>query len=80
VANGYGYSATLEIQRAEELVGKALAASPRNWFAHYAKGSLRRVVQHRCEEAIPAQSRSAAHGSDQKRLRYSPLGRLARRR
>jgi adenylate cyclase len=53
VANGYGYSATLEIQRAEELVGKALAASPRNWFAHYAKGSLRRVVQHRCEEAIP---------------------------
>jgi adenylate cyclase len=52
VANGYAYSATLEIQRAEELLGKALAASPRNWFAHYAKGSLRRVVQHRCEEAI----------------------------
>src|SRR6516165_2294189 len=44
VANGYAHSATLEIQRAEELVGKALAASPRYWFAHYAKGSLRRVV------------------------------------
>jgi adenylate cyclase len=53
VASGYAYSATLEIQRAEELVGKALAASPHYWFAHYAKGSLRRVVQHRCEEAIP---------------------------
>jgi tetratricopeptide (TPR) repeat protein len=53
VANGYAHSATLEIQRAEELVGKALAASPRYWFAHYAKGSLRRVVQYRCDEAIP---------------------------
>jgi adenylate cyclase len=53
VANGYAYSATLETQRAEELVGKALAASPGYWFAHYAKGTLRRVVQHRCDEAIP---------------------------
>jgi len=52
VANGYAYSATLETQRAEELVGKALAASPRYWFAHYAKATLR-LVQHRCEEAIP---------------------------
>ena len=53
VANGYASSGTAEIQRAEELVGKALAASPRNWFAHYAKGTLRRIVQHRCDEAIP---------------------------
>jgi len=53
VANGYASSGAAEIRRAEELIGKALASSPRNWFAHYAKGSLRRVVQHRCEEAIP---------------------------
>jgi adenylate cyclase len=53
VAEGYASSAYFENQRAEELVGKALAASPRNWFAHYAKGTLRRLVQHRCEEAIP---------------------------
>jgi len=52
VASGSTYSATLETQRAEELVGKALAASPRNWVAHYAKATLR-LVQHRCEEAIP---------------------------
>ena len=52
VASGSTYSATLETQRAEELVGKALAASPRNWVAHYAKATLR-LVQHRCEEVIP---------------------------
>jgi adenylate cyclase len=51
VASGSTYSATLETERAEELVGKALAASPRNWVAHYAKATLR-LVQHRCEEAI----------------------------
>jgi TolB-like protein/Flp pilus assembly protein TadD len=41
-----------DFRRAEELVGQALAASPRDWFAHYAKGSVLRF-QGRCEEAIP---------------------------
>jgi tetratricopeptide (TPR) repeat protein len=40
------------MRRAEELVGEAIAAAPCNWFAHYAKGSIRRS-QGRCEEAIP---------------------------
>ena len=31
---------------------RALAASPRDWFAHYAKGALRRW-QGRCDEAVP---------------------------
>jgi tetratricopeptide (TPR) repeat protein len=40
-----------DFRRAEELVGQALAASPRDWFAHYAKGALRRW-QGRCDEAV----------------------------
>jgi tetratricopeptide (TPR) repeat protein len=52
-ANGFASSGSAEIQRAEELVGKALAASPRYWFAHHAKGTLRRAIYHRCDEAIP---------------------------
>jgi len=45
-------SAATEIARAEELVGQALAASPRNPLAHYAKGQVLRA-QNRYEEAIP---------------------------
>jgi adenylate cyclase len=40
-----------DIARAEELIGQALAASPSNWRAHFAKGQLLRV-QRRCSEAI----------------------------
>jgi TolB-like protein/Flp pilus assembly protein TadD len=41
-----------DIARAEELVGQALAASPRSPLAHYAKGELLRT-QRRYEDAIP---------------------------
>jgi adenylate cyclase len=54
VRGGNRWTATPEadFRRAEELVGQALAASPRDWFAHYAKGALRRW-QGRCDEAVP---------------------------
>jgi TolB-like protein/class 3 adenylate cyclase/Flp pilus assembly protein TadD len=45
-------SAAADIARADELVGQALAASPRDWFAHWVKGQVLRA-QGRCEEAIP---------------------------
>ena len=45
-------SAAADIARAEGLVGQALAASPRNPHAHFAKGQVLRA-QGRCEEAIP---------------------------
>jgi adenylate cyclase len=50
---GQGWSDTpaADFQRAEELIGQALAASPRDWLAHYAKGAVLRW-QGRCEEAI----------------------------
>jgi TolB-like protein len=41
-----------DIARAEELVGQALAASPRSPLAHHAKGSVLRA-QRRWEEAVP---------------------------
>jgi tetratricopeptide (TPR) repeat protein len=40
-----------DIDRAQGLVGQALAASPKDRLAHFAKGKLLRV-QGRCEEAI----------------------------
>jgi adenylate cyclase len=52
VLNGMSDSAAADIQRAERLVGEALAASPRNPHAHLAKGFLLRA-QNRNEEAIP---------------------------
>jgi TolB-like protein/class 3 adenylate cyclase len=54
VRGGNRWTATpaADFLRAEELVGQALAASPRDWFAHYAKGALRRW-QGRCDEAVP---------------------------
>ena len=45
-------SAAADTQRAEALVGQALAASPRSALAHFAKGQVRRA-QGRWEEAIP---------------------------
>jgi tetratricopeptide (TPR) repeat protein len=45
-------SAAADMARADGLVGQALAASPRDWFAHWIKGQVLRA-QHRCEEAIP---------------------------
>ena len=41
-----------DIARAEVFIGQALAASPRNTLAHYAKGQMLRR-QRRSEEAIP---------------------------
>jgi TolB-like protein/class 3 adenylate cyclase/Tfp pilus assembly protein PilF len=53
VRAGQGWSDTpaADFQRAEELIAQALAASPRDWLAHYAKGAVLRW-QGRCEEAI----------------------------
>jgi TolB-like protein/Tfp pilus assembly protein PilF len=45
-------SAATDITRADELVGQALAASPRSPLAHYAKGQVLRA-QNRYKEAIP---------------------------
>jgi len=45
-------SAAADIARAKELIDKALALSPGDRYAHYAKGQLLRF-QRRCAEAIP---------------------------
>ncbi len=45
-------AAAADIVRAEGLAGQALAASPRSWYAHYARAQVLRA-QGRCEEAIP---------------------------
>jgi len=50
--NGWSASPAADLQRAEELVGQALAAAPRDWFAHYAKGSVLRR-RGKVEDAIP---------------------------
>jgi adenylate cyclase len=50
--DGLTNSAEADITRAERLVWQALAATPRNPLAHYAKGQVLRA-QGRCEEAIP---------------------------
>jgi adenylate cyclase len=46
-------SAGADLERAKELSERALAASPRSGFAHYAKGQVLRA-QRRFAEAIPA--------------------------
>jgi tetratricopeptide (TPR) repeat protein len=46
-------STAADLQRADELVGQALEASARDWFAHSVKASLLLRSQGRCEEAIP---------------------------
>src|SRR6516225_6618551 len=50
---GWSESPAADLQRADELVGRALEASPRDWFAHAVKGRLLLRSQGRCEEAIP---------------------------
>jgi TolB-like protein/Flp pilus assembly protein TadD len=52
VMDGWSDAAGADVARAEELVARALATSPRNTLAHYAKGAVLRV-QGRYEEAIP---------------------------
>jgi len=51
-ANGWTESPASDFRRAEELVEQALAEAPRDYLAHYAKGSVRRF-QGRCDQAIP---------------------------
>jgi TolB-like protein/class 3 adenylate cyclase/tetratricopeptide (TPR) repeat protein len=53
VAGGWSESPAADLQRAHELVGRALEASSRDWFAHYVKGRLLLRSQGRCDEAIP---------------------------
>jgi adenylate cyclase len=50
--NRWSESPASDFRRAGELAEQALAASPRDYLAHYAKGSVLRF-QSRCEEAIP---------------------------
>jgi tetratricopeptide (TPR) repeat protein len=45
-------SPAVDIGRAERLITQALAASPRSYFMHWAKGQVLRA-QGRCAEAIP---------------------------
>jgi TolB-like protein/class 3 adenylate cyclase len=52
VLDGMSDSVPADIKRAEDLADRALAASPRNPLAHYAKGQVLRA-QHRYREAIP---------------------------
>jgi len=51
-ANGWSESPESDFRRAEEIAEQALEASPRDYLARYAKGSVLRF-QSRCEEAIP---------------------------
>jgi TolB-like protein/class 3 adenylate cyclase/Flp pilus assembly protein TadD len=53
VGNGSSEAPAADLQRADELVGRALEASPRDWFAHFVKGRLLLQIQGRCEDAIP---------------------------
>jgi TolB-like protein/Flp pilus assembly protein TadD len=52
VLNGMTDSRDADIARAEELAERALAAEPRGWLAHFAKGQVLRA-QARFVEAIP---------------------------
>ena len=63
VLGGVADSVTADIARAEELVRQALAASPRNSLAHFAKGQVLRA-QHRYAEAIPAYETAIAFNSN----------------
>jgi len=51
--NGWSASPVADLERAEELVGQALAEAPRDWLAHYAKGAVLRRRQGKVEDAIP---------------------------
>ena len=49
---GLSGSRAADLARADELIGRALAASPRYALAHHIKGQVLRA-QNRWEEAIP---------------------------
>ena len=51
VLNGMTDSAGADLNRAETLISRALAASPRSAFAHFVKGSMLRA-QNRWDEAV----------------------------
>ena len=55
--NGWTESPASDFRRAEELVEQALAEAPRDYLAHYAKGSVLRF-QGRCDQAIPEYERA----------------------
>jgi adenylate cyclase len=52
VVIGMTDSAAADIARADALINQVLAASPRDWFAHWVKAQVLRA-QRRCEDAIP---------------------------
>jgi adenylate cyclase len=52
VNRGTTVTDTTDFRRAEALINQALAASPRDAYAHYVKGRLF-FAERRCEEAIP---------------------------
>jgi adenylate cyclase len=52
VLDEFSDSSTSDLQRAEELLGRALATSPRSSWPHYVRGQLLRAQGH-CEDAIP---------------------------
>jgi TolB-like protein len=55
--NGWTESPASDFRRAEELIEQALAEAPRDYLAHYAKGSVLRF-QGRCDQAIPEYERA----------------------
>jgi TolB-like protein/Flp pilus assembly protein TadD len=63
VLNGMSNSAAADIERAEGLVSRALAISPRDLEAHLAKGFLLRA-QNRVEEALPEYEIAVASNRD----------------
>ena len=52
VVIGMTDSAATDIARADALINQVLAASPRDWYAHWVKAQVLRM-QRRCEDAIP---------------------------
>jgi adenylate cyclase len=52
-------TAAADIARADELIGRAIATSPGDAFAHYVKGNILRI-EGRCPEAIPEFERAIA--------------------
>jgi TolB-like protein/class 3 adenylate cyclase/Flp pilus assembly protein TadD len=52
VNRGITVTDTTDFRRAETLISQALAASPRDAYAHFVKGRLS-MAERRCEEAIP---------------------------
>jgi TolB-like protein/class 3 adenylate cyclase/tetratricopeptide (TPR) repeat protein len=72
VLDGMADTAAADVTRAEELAGKALAASPRSGLAHFAQGQVLRT-QHRYAEAIPEYEMALAFNRYEMGA-YAPLG------